>query len=148
MIKINDIKIFRIHVKYLSARIAELPRHHVQRNMHMEGTPFPQWVLVSQSSDASMWWKRKHDSPDQAIVHCAVVQFWCSQARCWCFGQGAAWAARLACYVAPNALCVPIHLYQNLIEVLANLSFSSLTFGSDHAGHPSLPPCINELLYF
>lgn len=68
------------------ARIAELAQHCVQSNIQpLLAAFFPQCSLVPQSSDAFMWWKRKHESSDQAIVHCSVVQFWCSQARCWCF---------------------------------------------------------------
>ena len=80
MIKINDAIIFRIHVKYLSARIAELARGRVQSNMQpLPATFSPQCIPVPQSSDAFMWWKQKDDSSDQAIVHCSVVQLWCSQ---------------------------------------------------------------------
>ena len=55
MIKINDAIIFRIHVKYLSARIAELARGRVQSNMQpLPATFSPQCIPVPQSSDAFM----------------------------------------------------------------------------------------------
>lgn len=85
-----------------------------------------------------MWCKRKHDSLDQAIVHCPLVQY-----CCWCFlrGHNSAKAAFLPNCAAPNAtecnvLCKVTHFYRNRFKLL-NLQYAVLAICASIAFLPS-----------
>lgn len=96
------------------------------------------------------WCKRKYCAySDQAnFSRHSVIQFWCSNARFWCFQW---WAG-----VNMATLSSLVQRHKQRTEysdtflsepklTFSNLSYSSSSVGSDHPGQPSLPnepwPC-------